>query len=272
MRRPISSLNPVFYFLIVKLRRLKRYFAWLAKYQSFATTISKDQLKYRVYKHQSVLVRKLGDSDLTLQYNKVENLKIAIKNLNGIIIRPNETFSFCYLVGCATKRKGYLDGMFLSNGQAVAGTGGGLCQIANLIHWLCLHSPLTVTERHHHAFDPFPDDGRVVPFGSGATIFYNYMDYQFKNNTSHTFQLLFWLDQKCLNGDLRADEELPYKYHVFEKNHRFVKVGESFYRRNELWREKYLKKGGGDIIETQFIHKNDSLVKYTPDEHLLSDM
>jgi len=127
MRRPISSLNPVFYFVIVKLRRFWRYLEWLPKYRHFAKTFSQDQLKYRVYKHQSVLVRKLGDSDLTMQYNKVENLKIAIDKLNGIIIKPGETFSFCYLVGCATRRKGYLDGMLLLNGEARAGVGGGLC-------------------------------------------------------------------------------------------------------------------------------------------------
>lgn len=268
MRRPISSIHPVFYFVIVWLRQLKRYLEWLPQFRIFAKTISAERLKYRVYKHQSVLVRKLGDSDLTLQYNKVENLKIAIQKLNGLIIKPGEIFSFCFLVGRATKQKGYLDGMLLKNGEAIAGVGGGLCQISNLIHWLCLHSPLTITERHHHSFDPFPDDCRILPFGSGATIFYNYIDYQFRNDTSHTFQLLFWLDEKCLNGDLRIETELPYKYHVYEKNHRFVKVGESFYRRNELWREKYLKKGHGQIIESEQIQKSDSLVKYTPEEYI----
>lgn len=271
MRRPLSSLNPVFYFIIVKLRRFARYFKWWFGGQDFASTISKDCLAHRVYKHQSVLIRKLGDSDLALQYNKVENLKIAIKRLSGIIIKPGETFSFCYLVGLATRNKGYLNGMLLSNGEAKAGVGGGLCQIANLIHWLCLHSPLTITERHHHSYDPFPDDGRVVPFGSGATIFYNYVDYQFKNNTDYTFQLLFWLDKKCINGDLRINIELPYKYHVFEKNHHFVKEGKHFYRRNELWRKKYYKKGSGEVIETELIQKNNSLVKYIPDEYVNSD-
>lgn len=268
MRRPISTLNPVFYSAIVKTRRFARYLNWWFGRQDFAKTILKDQLKYRVYKHQSVLIRKLGDSDLTLQYNKVENLKIAIKRLNGIIIHPGERFSFCYLVGNTTRKKGYLDGMLLSNGEAITGIGGGLCQIANLIHWLCLHSPLTIIEHHHHSYDPFPDDGRVVPFGSGATIFYNYIDYQFTNNTDKIFQLMFWLDNKCINGDLRVNIELPYKYHVFEKNHQFVKVGESFYRRNELWRNKYYKKGNGEATEPELIRKNDSLVKYMPEDYI----
>ncbi|MDR1820869.1 MAG: VanW family protein, partial [Oscillospiraceae bacterium] len=141
----------------------------------------------------------------------------------------------------------------------------------NLIHWLCLHSPLTVTERHHHSLDPFPDDRRVVPFGSGATVSYNYLDYRFRNDTDRTFQLLFWFDDKCINGDLRTSEELPFAYHVFEKNHRFVKTQDGYYRRNELWRNKYLKIGHGEPLEIELLQKNDSLVKYVPEEYLNDD-
>lgn len=269
MRKPISSLNPAFYFLSVWIRRGLRRLKWRFGGQIFARTRAEEKLPFRVYKHQSVLIRKLGVSDMQLQYNKVTNLKLAIAKLNGIIIRPGETFSYCYLAGLASKRKGYLNGMMLGKGEATAGIGGGVCQIANLIHWLCLHSPLIVTERHHHGFDPFPDEGRVVPFGSGATIFYNYIDYQFKNNSQYTFQLLFWLDDKCLNGDLRISEELPYTYHVFEEKHMFVKKGEQFYRANELWRKKVKKIGNGDILETEFLQKNFSLVKYIPENYIL---
>ena len=267
MRKPISSYNALLYYLTVKARRIARYINWIFGKQKFARTISMDKLKFRVYKHQSVLVRKMGGADLRLQLNKVRNLRIAVEKLNGIIIYPGETFSFWRLIGCATRKKGYLDGMLLSNGEAMAGIGGGICQIANLIHWLCLHSPLTVTERHHHSFDPFPDEGRVVPFGSGASVFYNYMDYRFINNTDHIFQLLFWFDDKCINGDLRSDYNFPYKYHVFEKDHEFVKIGENFFRRNELWRDKYLKREGGRVVETELIQKNDALVKYVPEEY-----
>jgi vancomycin resistance protein VanW len=268
MRRPLSTLNPLFYHIIVSLRRLHRRVKQRLDKRNYAKTLRAEPLKHRVYKHQSVLIRKLGDTDIMLQQNKVINLKLAVKKLNGIIIPPGETFSFWRLTGSASKRKGYVSAMLLSGGEAVSGVGGGLCQIANLIHWLILHSPLAVIERHHHSFDPFPDDGRVVPFGSGATLFYNYMDYQFTNNTDYTFQLLFWFDDKCIYGDLRADAELPYKYNVFEKNQRFVKKGNVFYRQNELWRRKYAEKGSSEEIETELLQKNDALVKYTPDEYI----
>ena len=69
------------------------------------------------------------------------------------------------------------------------GIGRGICQSSNLIHWLALHLPLTIHERHHHSFEPFPDDGRILLFASGATAFYNYLDFQLTNNTEWTFQI-----------------------------------------------------------------------------------
>ena len=249
------------------MRRSVRYYYWCFDNKKYAVKRSVEKLENRIKKHQSVLLKKLGESDKQLQINKVTNLKIASEKINGIIIRPGETFSFCKLVGLPTKRKGYLLGMELTFGEARAGIGGGICQISNLIHWLVMHSPLTVTERYHHSFDPFPDDGRVLPFGSGATVFYNYRDYQFTNNTIHTFQINLWFTDKCLEGELRINNELDYAYHVFEKDHEFIKMEDKFFRKNEIWREKILKFEGGKVVETELLTKNFARVTYTPETY-----
>ena len=263
-RKLLSQRHPLLYLVAVWLRRLKRYGQWCFDNKKYASSFKKEKLPYRIKKHQSVLLKKLGESDMRLQVNKVTNLKIAASCITGITIKPGQTFSFCKLVGLPTKRKGYLEGMELSFGKARPGIGGGICQISNLIHWLVLHSPLTVTERYHHSFDPFPDDGRVLPFGSGATVFYNYRDYQFTNNTNHTFQINLWFSEKCLEGELRVNEELDYAYHVFEKEHEFLKIDQTFYRKNEIWRNKILKFKSGKIIETELITKNFARVTYVP--------
>lgn len=270
-KKLLSQRHPAFYFMAVWYRRFRRYIHWFFGTEKYAKVCQPDKLAYRVKKHQSVLIRKLGCSDVQLQYNKVVNLKIALKKINGIVIKPGETFSFCRLVGLPTKRKGYLPGMELSFGEARQGIGGGLCQIANLIYWLILHSPLTMVERHHHSFDPFPDDGRVLPFGSGATIFYNYIDLRFTNNTVHTFQINLWLTEKCLEGELLTNQELDYAYHVYEENHRFLKLGEQYFRQNEIWRNKIAKFEGGRILDTELVTKNFAEVKYTPDCYMLLD-
>ena len=189
-RKLLSQRHPILYFLSVWTRRFKRYFEWRFDNKKYAKKRKSEKLPFRVKKHQSILLRKLGESNEQLQLNKVTNLKIAVKEIDGIIIKPNETFSFCKLVGMPTKRKGYLLGMELSFGEARAGIGGGICQISNMIHWLVMHSPLTIIEKSNHSFDPFPDEGRVLPFGSGAAIFYNYIDFRFTNNTKDMFQKL----------------------------------------------------------------------------------
>lgn len=264
-RKLLSQRHPVLYFLAVWVRRFGRYADWFFGGKKYANQRTNDSLSYRIKKHQSVLIRKLGDSDMQLQVNKITNLKIASERINGIVINPGETFSFCKLVGLPTKRKGYLPGMELSFGKAKPGIGGGLCQIANLIYWLVIHSPLTVIERNHHSFDPFPDDGRVLPFGSGATVFYNYRDLQFTNNTSHTFQINLWFTDKCIEGELRTDTELDYAYHIREEGHQFLEIDGLFYRKNEIWRDKLMKFEGGRVVETELITKNFARVMYTPD-------
>ena len=270
-RKLISQYHPILYFLTVWTRRIKRRLEWLLDDKKYANLRSEQKLEFRIKKHQSVLLKKLGKNNEQLQLNKVTNLKIAAVKISGIIVKPGETFSYCKLVGLPTKAKGYLMGMELSFGEAKAGIGGGICQISNLIHWLVIHSALTVTERHHHSFDPFPDDGRVLPFGSGATVFYNYLDYQFTNNTEHTFQINLWFSDKCLEGELRIDAPLNYAYHIIEKEHQFLKKEGQFFRKNEIWRDKLLKFEGGRIVSTELIMKNFARVTYIPDRYIEED-
>jgi vancomycin resistance protein VanW len=108
---------------------------------AFASQTSSELLPFHVFSHKTPLLRQLKDVDMWMQYNKITNLKIAAKKINGIIIHPNEVFSYWKLIGKPTKRKGYVDGMVLHNGTFSAGTGGGLCQMSNLIFWITIQQP-----------------------------------------------------------------------------------------------------------------------------------
>ncbi len=266
-RKLLSQRHPILYFLAVWTRRLRRYLDWFFDDKKYANKRKAEKLSFRVKKHQSALLRKLGESNEQLQINKVTNLKIALKEIDGVIIKPGETFSFCKLVGIPTKRKGYLLGMELSFGEARAGIGGGICQISNMIHWLVMHSPLTIIEKSNHSFDPFPDEGRVLPFGSGAAIFYNYIDFQFTNNTKYTFQINLWTTEKYLEGELRVNKDLDLSYHIFEENHRFIKIENQFFRQNEIWRN-CIEKKTGNTTKTELLKKNFARVTYMPKNYV----
>lgn len=193
-----------------------------------------------VFVHQSLLLRRLRNVDMWLQHNKVQNLRIAIQKLDRLILKPGETMSFWRLVGSTGKRKGYLKGMELYEGTFRPAYGGGLCQLSNLIYWMTLHTPLTVTERYRHQYDVFPDANRTLPFGSGATVSYNYIDLQIRNDTDTPFCLHLYLTDTHLVGEWRTETPLAVKYEVFEKNHRITQESWGGYvRHNQIWRRVY---------------------------------
>ena len=144
---------------------------WLLSRDKFALQKSSEILPETIVTHRSILMRKLQGSDQYLQRNKITSLKTASSYLDGIIIGPGEVFSFWKLIGNPLAKRNYLPGLQLSFGELVSMVGGGLCQLSNLLHWMVLHTPMEVVERHRHDFDPFPDYRRTVPFGTGATAF-----------------------------------------------------------------------------------------------------
>lgn len=83
---------------------------------------------------------------------------------------------------------------------ALSGFDGGICQSTNLLYWLVQHSELVILERLHHTCDPLPEERRVLPWSSGADVFYNYRDFQLSNPTAATFQICLWLNRHPPSG------------------------------------------------------------------------
>ncbi|OFY84328.1 MAG: vancomycin resistance protein [Bacteroidetes bacterium RIFCSPLOWO2_12_FULL_31_6] len=242
------------------LKRILKWYFYNIKYSKFCEQTA---LPYSIFKHHSFLLRPLKNIDMVYQHNKVENLKIAITKLNGIIIKPGETFSLWYLVGNPSKNKGYKLGLTLSSGSINYSYGGGLCQMGNLIYWMALHSPLTVVERWRHSFDVFPDINRKLPFGSGATLSYNYIDLQLKNNTNQNFQIMLWLDDENLHGEIKSDKNINFTYEVYEKNHMIqTQIWGGYSRHNQIWRKIIDQKDS--LLSDEIITENHAIMMYNP--------
>ncbi|MBY9078486.1 VanW family protein [Paenibacillus sp. HN-1] len=241
----------------------RRYLRWLLKDKSVAATFKKEQLPYLAASHQTPLLRKLRKVDMQLQYNKIRNLSLAIPRLNGLTVKPGETFSYWRKIGKPTRRKGYLDGMVLYYGGFRSGVGGGLCQLSNLIYWMTLHTPLTVTERHRHSYDVFPDEQRTQPFGSGATCSYNYLDLQIRNDTEHDYQLCLWLDDTHLYGEWRSSAPVLNRFEVYESSHSIrLEPWGAYVRRNSI-RRRMLAMDGSEIRDEP-VADNTALMMYAP--------
>lgn len=241
---------------------LKRHILWLTGGFRFARQ-EEAALPFVCASHATPLLRKLKDVDMYLQQNKIVNLHIAVPRVHQVTLRPGEVFSYWRLIGRPTRRKGYRKGMVLQNGTFTAGTGGGICQLSNLIYWITVHTPLTVLERHRHGYDVFPDADRTQPFGSGATCFYNYGDLMLRNDTDQIFRLVLEVTATHLKGAWTTDKRPEYRYEVYEKEHVMRQEPWGGYtRHNLLYRKKYDSTGA--VIADEFVVENHAIMMYPP--------
>lgn len=242
---------------------VKRHRQWYFSRKVYSKSIVRDKYPHIIFMHSTPLIRKLKDVNIQLQYNKMTNLRLAVQKLNCIVVKPGETFSYWKLIGKTSYKKGYLDGLVLcADGTFKEGVGGGLCQLSNLIYWMTLHTALTVTERHRHSHDIFPDVNRTQPFGTGATCSYNSLDLQIYNGTGHEYQLIVYLTDENLVGEWRCLQPSINKYEVYEKEHSITPGLFGGYIRNNVIRRKVYDNIG--LVKDEYVTENHAYMTYSP--------
>ena len=108
--------------------------------------------------------------------NRVNNLKLAAKALDGTILKPGEEFSFNAWVGPRLKELGYKEAPILAKGEITEDVGGGVCQVSSTLYNLALLSDLKILERSPHSAPV-----SYVSPGRDAAVAFDYMDLRFLN-------------------------------------------------------------------------------------------
>ncbi|MFZ1782450.1 MAG: VanW family protein, partial [Lactococcus raffinolactis] len=255
------DIKPTCYAISVKKENLKRHLQDLKRKENFATDFQKEKLTYVVSERSSNMIKRAEGVDLASQFNKAKNIELACQKLNGLVIKPGEVFSFWKLVGKISEKKGYKAGRVIERNKLILGIGGGICNLANTINLLVIHSPLLITEFHTHSDALAPDETGRIPLNAGTSVSYNHIDYRFKNTTNQSFQLMLWCEGEVLHAALRSERELPYTYDILEENHHFTKEKEKFYRISKIYKAT-LSKTSGDMVEKTLIWDNHSEVMF----------
>ncbi len=115
--------------------------------------------------------------------SRIFNINLAAQRINGILIAPNEIFSFDKALGDVSAFTGYQQAYVIQNGKTVLGDGGGVCQVSTTFFRAILDSGLPIVERHAHAYRVgyYEQDS---PPGLDATIYVPAIDLKFKNDTN----------------------------------------------------------------------------------------
>lgn len=242
----------------------RRWLEWQMPGKRFATERRIENLTHLHAAHRTPLLRELKGVDMWLQHNKVASLAAAATCIDGLILKPGETFSFWRLVGRPSARRGFKVGMVLKNGTVQQGMGGGLCQMTNLIYWVAIHTDLTITERWRHGFDVFPDAGRSQPFGSGATCSYNYIDLQIRNDTRDTYQLRLHLDETYLHGEWRCGAPARHRFEIVERDHAIRAEWWGGYSRHNTLHRLRRNLETAMVEGDEFLTENHAIMMYEP--------
>jgi vancomycin resistance protein VanW len=249
----LRSLVP--YPLRVEVARMRRMPDWIL--ERFVVAKGRGEEREHPFvlaRHRSPL-RRAGKVDEALQAGKERNVALAAARLDRVKVPPFGLFSYHHLVGRPSRWRGFRPGLELRNGTTSSGIGGGCCQISNLVHWLALLAGMKIVERHRHALDLFPDDHRAVPFGSGATVFYNYADLRFENPLDEPVLLRLVIEDRggALAGELRTTRDPGWRVEVREVDHRFFRDEQGWWRENRL-RRRFLLSDGTTLRDEEVAH------------------
>ena len=115
---------------------------------------------------------------------RIYNVGLATSKINGVLVAPNEEFSFDKALGDVSKFIGYKEAYIISGGKTILGDGGGVCQVSTTLFRALLNAGLPITERHAHAYRVgyYEQD---QPPGFDATTFVPTVDLKFKNDTQN---------------------------------------------------------------------------------------
>lgn len=114
--------------------------------------------------------------------SRVHNILLAASRLNGLLVAPDETFSFNQSLGEISKSTGFEEAYIIKSGRTVLGDGGGVCQVSTTLFRAVLNAGLPVEERKAHAYRVSYYEQDSSP-GLDATVFENVADLKFKNDT-----------------------------------------------------------------------------------------
>jgi vancomycin resistance protein YoaR len=126
--------------------------------------------------------------------SRIYNITLASERLNGILVKPGETFSFNKALGDVSAFTGYQQAFIIKNGKTVLGDGGGVCQVSTTLFRALLNAGLPIVERNAHAYrvSYYEQDS---PPGLDATVYSPTVDLKFKNDTSNYILIQTSVDQ-----------------------------------------------------------------------------
>ncbi|MGB4253801.1 MAG: VanW family protein, partial [Minisyncoccales bacterium] len=169
--------------------------------------------------------------------NRIHNIKIATAKFNGMLIAPDEEFSFNQALGEVGPAQGYLPELVIKNNKTVPEYGGGVCQVSTTMFRAAVYSGLEITERKSHAYPV----KYYNPQGFDATVYLPSPDLKFKNNTGNWILIQAKIKDNNLTFEFYGKDDGrkvivkgPYQYDFQEDGSMKARLEEEVWKNGEL--------------------------------------
>ena len=260
---------------LLPLRRRQRKLCFYAKLRldgnRYARRQARERLPVTLFASSCPMYNRETGFDMVYQENKVFNLKLAARTLDGLVIAPGESFSFWDRVRRADRDMPYKEGLAEVDGKLVTQYGGGLCQISNLLCWLFLHTPLTLTERHGHGTKDFPEPPSDAPLGVDATVAEGWLDLRVRNDTPYRFQLCLTFDDSHIIGEIRMDRDIGRVWRVFNRNLAYFREPEGIFQEVDVV-QQVRQVSENRQIDERVVYRNRCRIGYPlPEETVITE-
>jgi len=185
--------------------------------------------------------------------NRKHNIRVGAEKLNGILVKPQETYSLVANIGEINAEAGYLPELVIKENKTIPEYGGGLCQIATTNFRAAVRSGLDITERQSHSYAVTYYD----PQGTDAAVYIPHPDVRFINDTPG-----YILIQTRISGN-----KLYFEFYGTDDGREVELVGPTYWDRKEdgSFRAKWVqivRKDGQEVMRQQFISYYDNPDKY----------
>lgn len=118
--------------------------------------------------------------------NRLYNIKRSLEQFQGVLIAPDEEFSFVDHLGPVDGEHGYLPELVIKNNRTEPEFGGGICQVSSTVFRAAIYSGMKITARRNHAYPV----RYYTPYGMDATVYVPRPDLRFINNTPGTILMI----------------------------------------------------------------------------------
>ena len=217
------------------------------------------------------MAEKMGVKEITGEFTtkfpatayRVNNIGKSAGLINGVFLKPGETFSMNKVLGPRTIARGWQAGGAIDGGRVVERMGGGISQTTTTTFNAIFFAGLEDVYHKPHSlyFSRYP-------MGREATLDYNSVDMKFRNNTDHGVLMQAFTNNPKVGGEgtvtVRVWSTKVYDVKASEPVKSNVKTPGPAIKDNSLVCSPQSAMNGFTVTYNRLFYQNGSLVRTEP--------